>query len=73
MKKKIAQTNEQSFKSLLKDLHQVELAILRERILKIMDLTLDDIKRNSKDWEKAIVQPNVFMNLNEKIQKHLGL
>jgi hypothetical protein len=73
MKKKIEQTNEQSFKSLLKDLHQVELAILRERILKIMDLTLDDIQRNPKDWEKQIVQPNVMMNLNEKIQKHLGL
>jgi len=73
MKKSIAQTNEQSFKSLLKDLHQVELAILRERILKIMDLTIEDIQRNPNDWEKQIVQPNVMMNLNEKIQKHLGL
>ena len=73
MKKSIAQTNEQSFKSLLKDLHQVELAILRERILKVMELTMEDIERNPKDWEKAIVQPNLFMNLNEKIQKHLGL
>jgi len=73
MKKHIAQTNEQSFKSLLKDLHQVELAILRERILKIMELTIEDIERNSTNWEKAIVQPNLFINLNEKIQKHLGL
>jgi hypothetical protein len=73
MKKNIAQTNEQSFKSLIKDLHQVELAILRERILKIMELTILDIEENPKDWEKQIVQPNLFMNLNEKIQKHLGL
>ena len=73
MKKNIAQTNEQSFKSLIKDLHQVELAILRERILKIMDLTIEDIQRNPNDWEKQIVQPNVIINLNEKIQKHLGL
>jgi hypothetical protein len=73
MKKNIAQTNEQSFKSLIKDLHQVELAILRERILKIMDLTIEDIHRNPNDWEKEIVQPNVMINLNEKIQKHLGL
>ena len=73
MKKNIAQTNEQSFKSLIKDLHQVELAILRERILKIMDLTIEDIQRNPNDWEKQIVQPNVMINLNEKIQKHLGL
>jgi len=73
MKKNIAQTNEQSFKSLIKDLHQVELAILRERILKIMELTIEDIQRNPNDWEKQIVQPNVMINLNEKIQKHLGL
>lgn len=73
MKKNIAQTNEQSFKSLIKDLHQVELAILRERILKIMELTIEDIQRNPNDWEKQIVQPNVMINLNEKIQKHLGI
>lgn len=73
MKKNIAQTNEQSFKSLLKDLHQVELAILRERILKIMELTLQDIEINPKDWETQIIHPNVFFNLNNKIQKHLGL
>jgi hypothetical protein len=73
MKKNIAQTNEQSFKSLLKDLHQVELAILRERILKIMELTLQDIEINPKDWETQIIHPNVFINLNNKIQKHLGL
>ena len=72
MKNNIAQTNEQSFKSLLKDLHQVELAILRERILKIMELTIEDIEINPTDWEKEIVQPNIFINLNEKIQKHLG-
>jgi len=73
MKKKIQQTNEQSFKSLLKDLHQVELAILRERILKVMELTMQDIEENPKDWEKQIVQPNIMVNLNQKIQKHLGL
>jgi len=73
MKKNIAQTNEQSFKSLLKDLHQVELAILRERILKIMELTLQDIEINPKDWETQIIHPNVLFNLNNKIQKHLGL
>lgn len=54
MKKKIAQTNEQSFKSLLKDLHQVELAILRERILKVMELTILDIEENPKIGKKQL-------------------
>jgi len=38
-----------------------------------MELTIEDIQRNPNDWEKQIVQPNVMINLNEKIQKHLGI
>ena len=71
MKTKI-KTNEQSFKELFKELNSVEVALLRERILKIFEITLDDIKNNPENWNGIFVHPRLYIELNETIQKHLA-
>lgn len=66
-------TNEQLFKALFKDLDSIEFALLRERILCIMDLTIKDIQSNPDHWDRFIVDPRLYENLANKINKHLKI
>ena len=65
-------TNEQLFKDLFKELNPIEVAILRERILTIFDITLDDIEKNPGNWKNPFISPEIIFKLNESIQKHLA-
>jgi hypothetical protein len=60
-------TNEQAFQNLLKSLDSVSVALLRERVLMICEHTA----MNYKD-ENGFVNPRLYVELNEKVQKHLG-
>tara|TARA_R110000868_G_scaffold103241_2_gene284375 strand:- start:10053 stop:10280 length:228 start_codon:yes stop_codon:yes gene_type:complete len=72
MKKKKTPTNDQAFKNLLKDLHPLHVALLRERVLKIMDMTIEDIENNPDNWKNPFIHPESFVGLNEQVKKHLG-
>jgi hypothetical protein len=61
-------TNEQAFKNLIKDLDPISLALLRERILTICEYTAT----NSDDIVNSFIQPRLYVELNEIVQKHLG-
>jgi hypothetical protein len=66
-------TNEQMFRSLLKELEgSIFPALLRERIVNIMELTVYDIKNNPKQWERSFIHPSMYEELNKIVQKHLG-
>jgi len=65
-------TNEESLKALLMNLDAVEQAFLVERILFVMELTINSIKEEPEIWERSFVHPNVYIRLNEKVQKHLS-
>jgi hypothetical protein len=67
MKKKV-RTNEQAFKNLLKDLDPISLALLRERILTICEYTAN----NSEEISNSFINPRLYVDLNEVVQKHLG-
>ena len=54
---------------LVKTLDPFESAILYERILKIMELTVKDIERNPDNWKNSLVKESVFFKLHEKIFK----
>jgi len=65
-------TNEQAFKSLIKDASPIELALLRERILAIMEMTRKDIFENPEQWEKSLVSQNLVLGLATLVEKHLA-
>lgn len=65
-------TNEEKFKDLIEDLSSIELALLRERIVSIMELTIQDIDNNPAKWQNGFVAPSLYFKLNEKVQKHIG-
>ena len=66
-------TNEKALKSLIKSIDgTIYSALLRERILQIMDITMKDIKDNPKEWEGLWISPMLYEELNKIVQKELG-
>lgn len=66
-------TNDQAFKSLIKEIGgDVYGALLRERILKIMEITLEHIDENPEYWDNSFIHSSMYIRLNEIVQKHLG-
>lgn len=64
-------TNEQNFRALLKDLHTVEVALLAERLLHISELTRKAIKKAPESFQTPFTTPQTYLNLCDKIDKHL--
>lgn len=72
---KKVKTNNDMVKALVKDLdlnHPFYMALLRERINMIMDMTMRDIENNPSKWENQIVDPSMYVNLNKIVKKHIG-
>jgi len=68
-------TNDKAIKNLVKALdkeNQIGFALLRERILKIMEITMDSIETNPEAWQNPFIHPNQYKLLNEIVQKHLS-
>lgn len=65
-------TNEQKLKNLMTENGPTLNALLIERIVKIMEITEADIKEHPEDWERSIIHPNLWHQLNENVQKSLN-
>lgn len=66
-------TNEQRLRKFFKELHTIEIAILRERLVKISELTRQDIEEGDrKPYNTFATTANDFLILCDKIDKHLG-
>ena len=66
-------TNDQCLKALIKETEgTIYSALLRERIVKVMEMTMDDINNNPDKWNNGFIHPNAFKELNNIIQTHLG-
>ena len=62
-----------TLKSLIKSIDgTIYTALLRERILHIMDMTMQSIKDNPERWERSFISPKLYEELNEIVQKELG-
>ena len=70
MSKKIA-TNETKLKKLISSNDPILNALLVERIIMIMKITEDDIKENAELWEKCIIHPSLYNQLNNNIKQVL--
>lgn len=65
-------TNEKKLKNLIAENDPILNALLLERILKIMEITEEDIKEHPENWERSIIHPNLWHQLNENVQKCLN-
>lgn len=68
-------TNDKALRKLIKEVnasHPLLSAVLRERILHIMDLTMQSIKQEPSKWENPLIHPNVYKILNDVVQETIG-
>lgn len=71
--KKPIKTNETMLKALFNDLSGIETALLRERIVKIFEITKKSIEESPEEWAKnPIVHPNAYLRLGEKVTEYIG-
>jgi chemotaxis signal transduction protein len=66
------QTNESRLKKLIAENPPILNALLVERILKIMEITEEDIKENPQDWERSLIHPSLWHQLNNNVQSVLN-
>ena len=55
-------TNEQKLRGLIKSLDTIEVALLTERIEKIMELTLQDIAEDPKKYDNFFVHSSMYVS-----------
>ena len=69
-------TNDKAIKALVKALDkqpvQLGFALLRERILKIMEITMESIEENPEAWQNPFIHPDMYKCLNRIVQEHLA-
>jgi hypothetical protein len=58
-------------RNLVKDLNHIELALLRERILHICELTKQDMKLNPHKWSRGFIAPELVEATMDKCIKGL--
>lgn len=59
--------NEKAIKALLKELTGLETAILRERLLKIAEITLKSIEKNPESFRNPIIDERIYKTTCNKI------
>ncbi len=66
-------TNDQMLKSLFKDVEgTMYSALLRERIVMIMGMTITGIKNHPEAWEDFFVHPDMYKELAAIVERNLG-
>jgi hypothetical protein len=68
-------TNKQVIKSLIKELentpYEIGLAILRERLIAIAQISKVGIEENPKDWDNPIISSGMYMDFCNRVINHL--
>lgn len=64
-------TNEAALKGLIKSLGPVENALLRERILKIADLTEEAIAKDPASFRNPFMSEKMYLQVCKTIKEHL--
>jgi hypothetical protein len=65
------QTIESRLKKLISMNDSVLNALLIERIIRIMEITEDDIRKNPNEWEKSLISINLVHLLNSNVSATL--
>jgi len=73
---KKALTNDKMVKNLVKELaetpHSIGLALLRERLMMMVDMTRQSIKENPSAWDNGFIHVGLYEDLCNRIEKHCG-
>jgi hypothetical protein len=73
---KKALTNDKMVKNLVKELaetpHSIGLALLRERLMMMVDMTRESIEQNPTAWANGIFHVGMYEDLCNRIEKHCG-
>jgi hypothetical protein len=65
--------NDQMFKALFKEIEgTMYSALLRERIVAIMDMTMQSIEEEGDKWANGFISPNMYKDMDVIVKKHLG-
>ena len=65
-------TNEQLLRKLISSNSPMENAILRERIIKVMEMTIEDMKENPDTWRKGFIAESLIVDLSNNVNKIIG-
>jgi len=65
-------TNDQMLIELIKTNSPMQNAMLRERIVTIMDLTTKDIMNNPDKWNNGFIHPSLYTELGNNVSKIIG-
>jgi hypothetical protein len=68
-------TNDKAIKNLVKALDKegpMFYALLKERILHIMNITMADMENNPDAWKNTFFHTDVYKRLDEIVYKHLA-
>jgi hypothetical protein len=59
-------------RNLIKDLNEIETAVLRDKILKVAEMTKSDLKLNADKYNKGIISPHIIESTMDKTIKGLA-
>ena len=65
-------TNEQLLRKLISTNSPMENAIFRERIIKVMEMTIEDMKENPDTWRKGFIAESLIVDLSNNVNKIIG-
>lgn len=68
----MSKTNEQMFEALLSELHPMEIAILRERLVSMMEVTRKQILKDPEPFNNPFVSAKTYLHIADKVEAHLG-
>jgi hypothetical protein len=71
MKRK-SKTNDQMLIELIKSNTPMQNALLRERIVTIMNATVDSITNTPESWSNGIIHPGLYLELNDNVNEKIG-
>ena len=63
------QTNEQLLRKLISSNSPMENALLRERIIKVMEITIEDMEKNPDTWRKGFIAESLIVSLSNNVKK----
>lgn len=64
--------NRKQMQNLIKELDDIHLILLMERIVTTMDDTRESINENPKEWGKSIIHPRFFIHVADMVDKHFN-
>jgi len=71
MKRK-SKTNDQMLIELIKTNSPMQNALLRERIVTIMGITMDSINESPEKWGNMMIHPSLYLELNDNVNEKIG-